>query len=106
MAGLESKGRCQSYTCQRPCTERHSGLSGPGRLGDLAPASPNFIEILFRQWARLQRYGVLHESSRLRGSDNRRVHAGNAESKAEGGGDGRFEILFEKRVFQLLQPFQ
>src|SRR3990170_8046136 len=82
-----------------------SGLSSPGRLGDLAPASPNFIEIVFRQWPGCQHCGILGKSSRLRGSDNRRVHTGNAESKAEGGGDDRFEITFEERVFQLLQPF-
>ena len=85
--------------------EANSGLSYPGGLGDLTPASTNVLEQFLGQSSRRDGRTVFRESSRLGRSDNRCMNARYAHSKTKRVGDRPFQTTLEQFILQFLQPF-
>src|SRR6266850_2681243 len=83
----------------------NSGLSYPGWLGDLAPASTNALEHFLGQRPRCNGRTVFRESSWLSRSDDRCMNPRYAQGKTKRVGNRPFQTTQQQFIFQLLQPF-
>src|SRR5206468_3960646 len=86
---------------RRPwATRPESDLTRPRRIGDLAPARADPLELARRQSAGLQQRRVLLPSPRLRGPDDRSVDTRHAQREAQRGGHARVRGISQEWIVQ------